>query len=76
MKHNLLPLVAVALLGASTAIAQVDNARARLNVQFAASGLEVGSQFPDVRIYDAEGKPFQTGDLNGAYSVLVSGCLT
>lgn len=75
MKTIALTLLAAVVLG-TTAHSQEENARQALNVEFAASGLQVGSQFPDVRIYDAEGKPFQTGDLNGAYTVLVSGCLT
>jgi cytochrome oxidase Cu insertion factor (SCO1/SenC/PrrC family) len=53
-----------------------ENPREAVRRQFLASGLEVGSQFPDIQIHDAEGKPFRTGDLRGNYSVLVTGCLT
>ena len=64
---------------ASTAPAQQaaeENPRESVRRQFQASGLEIGSQFPDVQIFDAEGKPFQTADLRGSYTVLVTGCLT
>lgn len=44
--------------------------------RFRASGLRTGEAFPDVSIYDADGKPFRTGDLKGRYTVLVTGCLT
>ncbi len=50
--------------------------REMVSRQFEASGLKVGSEFPDLQIYDAAGKPFQTSELRGGYSVLVTGCLT
>lgn len=53
-----------------------ENPREAVRRQFLASGLEVGSPFPDVQIHDAAGKPFRTGDLRGSYCVLVTGCLT
>lgn len=53
-----------------------ENPREAVRRQFLASGLDVGSPFPDVPIHDAEGKPFRTGDLRGSYCVLVTGCLT
>lgn len=39
-------------------------------------GLEVGAPLPDLAVYDAEGRPFQLGQLKGRYTVLVFGCLT
>ena len=44
--------------------------------QFAAQELTVGDQFPAIDVVDAEGNPFNTGDLKGQYTVLVGGCLT
>lgn len=41
-----------------------------------ASGPAVGDPLPDVSVYDADGKPFETSQLRGHYSVLVFGCLT
>ena len=41
-----------------------------------ASGLKVGSPMPEVTVFDAEGKPFDTKSLKGNYSVIVFGCLT
>lgn len=56
--------------------ASPETGREMVRRQFEASGLKVGSQFPDVEIFDAKGKPFQTSELRGSYSVLVTGCLT
>jgi cytochrome oxidase Cu insertion factor (SCO1/SenC/PrrC family) len=53
-----------------------ENGRETVRRLFEASGLEIGSQFPDVEILDADGKPFRTADLRGSYTVLVTGCLT
>jgi len=44
--------------------------------RLASSGLEIGKPFPLVRIVDAQGKAFSTGQLKGHYTVLVAGCLT
>ena len=38
--------------------------------------LEPGDAFPELRIFDAEGDPFDTRSLKGQHTVLVSGCLT
>ena len=35
-----------------------------------------GDPFPAVEVYDAAGKPFNTKNLTGQYTVLVNGCLT
>ena len=35
-----------------------------------------GDPFPEVDVFDAAGKPFNTKSLTGQYTVLVSGCLT
>lgn len=40
------------------------------------SGLKIGSPMPEVKVFDAEGKPFDTASLKGKYSVVVFGCLT
>lgn len=40
------------------------------------AGLEVGSQLPEVTIFDADGNEFETASMKGGYSVLVFGCLT
>ena len=66
-------------LSTATSLAQdreLENPREAVRRQFRASGLDVGSPFPDVQIHDAAGKPFRTGDLQGSYCVLVTGCLT
>ena len=44
--------------------------------RFEASGLEAGSAYPEVGIYDAQGRPFDTKSLKGHFTVVVSGCLT
>ena len=44
--------------------------------RFDAQGLTIGDQFPAIDVFDAEGNPFNTGDLKGQYTVLASGCLT
>ncbi len=38
--------------------------------------LEPGDAFPELYVYDATGKPFNTKSLTGQYTVLVNGCLT
>ena len=35
-----------------------------------------GDPFPELDVYDAVGKPFNTKSLTGQYTVLVNGCLT
>lgn len=35
-----------------------------------------GDSFPELDVYDAVGKPFNTKSLTGQYTVLVNGCLT
>lgn len=35
-----------------------------------------GDPFPELEVYDAAGKPFNTKSLTGQYTVLVNGCLT
>ncbi len=37
---------------------------------------KVGTPLPDLQIYQADGKPFATGQLKDQYTVLVFGCLT
>lgn len=76
-----LPCLALCgLLAASIATAQRpgggDNPQAQLNSRFEASGLAVGKAFPEVDIYDAAGKPFNTRRLKGFHTVVVSDCLT
>ncbi len=48
----------------------------RLEARFEATGLKPGVPFPEVGIYDEEGKPFHTRSLRGKYTVIVNGCLT
>jgi len=50
--------------------------QARLEARFEATGLKPGVPFPEVSIYDEEGKPFHTRSLKGKYTVIVNGCLT
>lgn len=35
-----------------------------------------GDPFPELEVYDAAGKPFNTKSLTGQHTVLVNGCLT
>ena len=35
-----------------------------------------GDPFPELDVYDATGKPFNTKSLTAQYTVLVNGCLT
>ena len=44
--------------------------------RFAATGLEEGSPFPEIDIYDDVGNPYNTRSLKGKYTVVVNGCLT
>lgn len=37
---------------------------------------KIGSPVPEMQIYDADGKPFETGQFKDHYTVLVFGCLT
>lgn len=43
---------------------------------FDESGLKAGDPFPEVSLFDASGKPFNTRSLKGQYTVLINGCLT
>jgi hypothetical protein len=45
-------------------------------VRLSRAGLKVGSPLPEVVVFDADGKEFETASLKGGYSVLVFGCLT
>lgn len=38
--------------------------------------LAPGDQFPELDVYDAAGKPFNTSSLKGGHAVIVNGCLT
>lgn len=38
--------------------------------------LSPGDPFPEIDVYDASGKPFNTKSLKGKYTVIVNGCLT
>ncbi len=59
-----------------TQAAEQPEAQRQLQERFSAAGIEVGAQFPEVDIYDAEGNPFNTRRLKGNYTVIVNGCLT
>ena len=72
-----------ALLAASAALAVAqeqprdrNETRRQLRDRFEATGLKAGSAFPEVAIFDADGKPFNTRSLKGKYTVIVNGCLT
>ncbi|MEC9093981.1 MAG: hypothetical protein VX438_14830 [Planctomycetota bacterium] len=39
-------------------------------------GLKVGSPIPGIKIFDDQGKEFNTASLKGSYTVLSFGCLT
>ena len=43
---------------------------------FNETGLKIGDAFPEISVFDAQGKPFNTRNLKGHYTVLVNGCLT
>jgi hypothetical protein len=43
---------------------------------FDGSGLKTGDPFPEISVFDAAGKPFNTRSLKGQYTVLINGCLT
>jgi len=36
----------------------------------------VGDSLPELSVFTSDGKPFQTADLHGHYTVLTFGCLT
>jgi hypothetical protein len=38
--------------------------------------LRIGSQLPDITVFDENGKELSTRDLRGKHTVLVFGCLT
>jgi cytochrome oxidase Cu insertion factor (SCO1/SenC/PrrC family) len=50
--------------------------RGSLNQRFDQAAPAIGSQVPDLTVYDADGKPFPLRQLKGDYTVLVFGCLT
>ena len=58
-------LFAVTLLFGSVAVAQRGGGLPR-----------VGSELPDVVVYDENGREFSLSKLRGEYAVLVFGCLT
>ena len=76
--RNLCVCMALCMIPAAVPAQQpaAENPREMVRRQFEASGLRVGSPFPDLQIYDADGKPFRTTDLRGSFTVLVTGCLT
>ncbi len=85
MRHiRAIPVVLAAFMTISAAYPQGPRAREegppdpreQLRKQFEATGLKKGSPFPEVDIYDADGKPFNTRSLKGQYTVIVNGCLT
>jgi cytochrome oxidase Cu insertion factor (SCO1/SenC/PrrC family) len=43
---------------------------------FVKSRPAVGDAFPDLSVSTPDGKPFQTADLRGHYTVVTFGCLT
>jgi|TARA_B100000700_G_scaffold35885_1_gene34996 cytochrome oxidase Cu insertion factor (SCO1/SenC/PrrC family) len=46
------------------------------SAQFPQVSSLLGSQLPEVSVFDEQGKPFSTRQLSGKYTVLVFGCLT
>lgn len=40
------------------------------------SGIREGMQMPAVKVFDDQGKEFNTSSLKGSYTVLTFGCLT
>ncbi|MCP5110038.1 MAG: hypothetical protein GY953_04310, partial [bacterium] len=44
--------------------------------RFSATGLKVGSAFPEIDVFNDQGGPFNTRSLKGKYTVVVNGCLT
>jgi cytochrome oxidase Cu insertion factor (SCO1/SenC/PrrC family) len=61
---------------ALTARQSEQNRPGRQQSWFDESGLKIGDPFPEVSLFDAAGKPFNTKSLKGHYTVLVNGCLT
>ncbi len=43
---------------------------------FFETGLKAGDPFPEMSIFDAAGRPFNTRSLKGQYTVVINGCLT
>ena len=43
---------------------------------FFETGLKVGDPFPEISVFDADGKPFNTKSFKGQYTVVINGCLT
>ncbi len=43
---------------------------------FVKSSPAVGDSLPELAVWTPDGKPFQTADLRGHYTVLTFGCLT
>ncbi len=46
------------------------------NQQYSAEKPHVGETIPNVKLFDAEGNPFELASTRGKYTVLVFGCLT
>ena len=74
MRRLTVIVVALVLTGAS------EEVRAQRNQKkfddFVKSRPAVGDSLPELVVYTPDGKPFQTADLRGHYTVLTFGCLT
>jgi len=55
---------------------RANSAMSMLQRQFEQRSPALGSQLPDVSVFDDEGKPLHVRDLRGKYTVIVFGCLT
>lgn len=51
-------------------------ARQALEDRFQAFPLKIGDAFPEIDVFDSEGRKFNTRSLKGKYTVIVNGCLT
>lgn len=70
-------LCAVALgLAALPAEAWAQKKRRTRDEQFVHAPPAAGDALPQLTVYTPDGKPFDTADLRGRYTVLVFGCLT
>ncbi|MGB0579670.1 MAG: hypothetical protein ACPGVU_08220 [Limisphaerales bacterium] len=79
MISRFLPLLAGLLLFANTTSAQdkkAESPKGRVTRQFAAKSPALGSQLPDITIYDHRGEKLRLRSLRGGHAVIVFGCLT
>ncbi len=69
-------IIAATLLGVAPEYATAQKKKKSSEEDFVFEKPAIGDAFPDLTVYDPDGKEFKTSQLRGHYSVLTFGCLT